>query len=125
MARLATIGKPEITKVTRHPKSRPFKIQTKLGKIVCYADDSYLFFEGDSWDEVCKIASTETICVMDWLQDVSMVVKSLKLEAMYFSKYDQVGLKIQVASIEIQVGTTMRVLGVIFDSKLSLGVHIT
>jgi hypothetical protein len=54
------------------------------GKIVCYADDSYLVFEGDSWDEVCKIASTETTCVMDWQQDVGMVVNSLKAEAMNF-----------------------------------------
>jgi hypothetical protein len=53
----------------------------KLGKIVCYADYS-LVFEGDSLDEVCKIASTETTCVMDWLQDVGMVVNSLKTEAM-------------------------------------------
>jgi hypothetical protein len=97
----------------------------QLGKIVCYADDSYLVFEGDSWDEVCKIASTETTCVMDWLQDVGMVVNSLKTEAMYFSKYDQVGLKIQVASSEIQVGTTMGVLGVMFDSKLFWGSHMT
>ena len=30
-----------------------------LGKIVCYADDSYLVFEADSWNEVCKTAGTE------------------------------------------------------------------
>jgi hypothetical protein len=30
----------------------------QLGKIVCYADDSYLILEGDFCDEVCKIAST-------------------------------------------------------------------
>jgi hypothetical protein len=41
----------------------------QLGKIVCYADNSYLVFEGD-----CKIASTETTCEMDWLQDVGKVV---------------------------------------------------
>ena len=56
----------------------------QLGKIVCYADDSYLVFERDCWDEVCKIASTETTCVMNWLKDVGMVVNSLKAEAMYF-----------------------------------------
>jgi hypothetical protein len=38
---------------------------------------------------------------------------------MYFFKQEQVGLKIQVASSEIQVVTTMRVLGFMFDSKLS------
>jgi hypothetical protein len=63
--------------------------------------------------------------MMDWLQGVGMVVNSLKTEAMYLSKYDQVGLEIQLASSEIQVGTTMRVLGVMFDSKLSWGSHIT
>jgi hypothetical protein len=47
----------------------------QFGKIACYADDSYLIFEVDSWDEVCKTASIETTCVMDWLQDIGMVVK--------------------------------------------------
>jgi hypothetical protein len=37
----------------------------QLGKIVCYANDSYLVFKGVYWDEVCKIANTETTCVMD------------------------------------------------------------
>ena len=87
-----------------------------LGKIVCYADDCYLIFEGDSWDEACKMASVETTNVMDWLQDIGMVVNSSKTEAMYFSKHDQDGLKINVASSEITVGKTMRVLGVTFDS---------
>jgi hypothetical protein len=77
-----------------------------------------LVFEGDSWDELCK-NSTETTRVMDWLQDVGMVVNSLKAEAMYFSKHDQVGHKIQVSSRKILVGRPMRVLGVMFDSKLS------
>ena len=49
-----------------------------LGKIVCYADDCYLIFEGDSWDEECKMASEETTNVMDWLQDIGMVVNSSK-----------------------------------------------
>jgi hypothetical protein len=56
---------------------------------------------------------------MDWPQDVGMVVNRLKTKAMYSSKHDLVGLKIQVASSEIQVGTPVRVLGVMFDSKLS------
>jgi hypothetical protein len=37
----------------------------QLGGIVCCADDSYLIFKGDSWDEVFKMASTETTCVID------------------------------------------------------------
>jgi hypothetical protein len=44
----------------------------QLGTIVCYADNSYLVFQWDSLDEVCKIARGETTCVADWLQDVGM-----------------------------------------------------
>ena len=62
--------------------------------------------------------------VVDWLQHIGMVVNSSKTEAIYFSKHDQVGLNIEVGSIKIQVGTSMRVLGVIFDSKLSREKHI-
>ena len=61
-----------------------------LGKIFWYSDDSYLIFEGDSWDEVCKMASKEATNVMDWLQDIGMLVNSSKTEAIYFSKHDQV-----------------------------------
>ena len=27
----------------------------KIGKNVCYPDDSHIIFDGDSWDEVCEI----------------------------------------------------------------------
>ena len=30
-----------------------------LGKNNCYADGSYLIFEEDSWDEVCKTAGAK------------------------------------------------------------------
>ena len=53
-----------------------------------------------------------------------MVVSSSKTEAMYFSKHDQDGLKINVASSESTVGTTMRVLGALFDSRLSWENHV-
>ena len=44
-----------------------------------------------------------------------MMVNSFKTEAIYFSKHDLIGLNLEVGSIKIQVGTSMRVLGVIFD----------
>jgi hypothetical protein len=62
----------------------------KLVKLFAMLMTPTYVLEGDSWDEVCKIASTETACVLDWLQDVAMVVNSLKTEPMYVSKNDQV-----------------------------------
>ena len=53
-----------------------------------------------------------------------MVVNISKTEAIYFSMHDQVGLNIEVGSIKPQVGTSMRVLGVMFDLKLSWEKHI-
>ena len=58
-------------------------------------------FDGDSWDEVCNTAGALTTNVVDWLQDIVMVVNSSKTEAIYFSKHDQVGLNIEVGSIKI------------------------
>ena len=57
-----------------------------LGKIVCYGDVSYLIFEGDSWDEVCKTAGAETTNVVEGLQDIGKVVNSFKTKAIYFFK---------------------------------------
>ena len=34
-----------------------------LGKKFCYADDSYLIFEGDSWDEVFKTVGIQSMGV--------------------------------------------------------------
>ena len=60
-----------------------------------------MIFEGDSWDEVCKTAGAETTNVVDWLQDIGMVVNNSKTDAIYFSKHDQIGLNVEVGSIKI------------------------
>jgi hypothetical protein len=52
-----------------------------------------------------------------------MVVNTSKTESIYFSKQDQ-NLEVDVSSCKIKVGKTMRVLGVIFDSKMSWEAHI-
>jgi hypothetical protein len=57
-----------------------------LGKIGCFTDNSYLIFEEDSWDGVCKTASQEVTNVVDLLKDIGMVVDSSKTEAIYFYK---------------------------------------
>ena len=93
------------------------------GQIVCYADDSYLIFDGGSWSDVSQTAGTETTKVVEWLKDIGMVVNTSKTESIYFSKQDQ-DLEVDVSSCKIKVGKTMRVLGVIFDSKMSWEAHI-
>jgi hypothetical protein len=76
-------------------------------QIVCY-----LIFDGGSWSDVSQTAGTETTKVVELLT-----------ESIYFSKEDQ-NLEVNVSSWKIQVGKTLRVLGVIFDSKMSLEADI-
>jgi hypothetical protein len=90
---------------------------------VCYADNSYLIFDGGSWSDVSQTAGTETTKVVEWLKDIGMVVNTSKTESIYFSKQDQ-NLVLFFVSCKIKVGKTMRVLGVIFDSKMSWEAHI-
>ena len=49
-----------------------------LGEIACCADDSYLTFEGDSWDEIWKIAGAETVNAVDWLKTLAWWRKQLQ-----------------------------------------------
>ena len=52
-----------------------------LGKIVCYADDSYLIFEGDSWDKgsFSQAIRTSTLNFQHW-QFTSMLKWNVNVE---------------------------------------------
>jgi hypothetical protein len=92
------------------------------GQILCYADDSYLFFDGGSLTDVSQTAGTEITTVAEWLKDIGMVVNTPRTESIYFSKQEQ-NLEVELPSYKIKVGKIMRDLGVIFDSKMSWVSH--
>ena len=103
----------------RRPSYLPPQVVLRLG-ILCIVASKiafYLIFEGGFWDEVCKSAGAKTTDV--GLLDIGMLVNSSKTEAIYFSKHEQLGLNIKVGSIKIHIGKSARVLGVMFDLKLS------
>ncbi len=92
-------------------------------KLCVLCDDSYLIFDGGSWSDVSQTAGNDTTKVVEWLKDIGMVVNTSKTESIFFSKQDQ-NLEVDVSSCKIKVGKTMRVLGVIFVSKMSWEAHI-
>ncbi len=67
---------------------------------MCYANDSYLIFDGGSWSYDSQTASTEATKVVEWLKDFGIVVNPSKTESIYFSKQDQ-NLEVGVSSCKI------------------------
>jgi len=93
--------------------------------IVAYADDMYFIYEADSWEGVSEIASQNTKKSMEWLKKSGMVLNSSKTEAAYFSARELTNPpKIEIDGIKIVTKSQIKVLGMIFDYKMSWDIHI-
>ena len=93
--------------------------------IVAYADDMYFIYEADSWEGVSEIASQSTKKSMEWLKKSGMVLNSSKTEAAYFSARELTNPpRIEIDGIKIVTKPQIKVLGMIFDYKMSWDIHI-
>ena len=93
--------------------------------IVAYADDMYFIYEADSWEGVSEIASQNTKKSMEWLKKSGMVLNSSKTEAAYFSARELTNPpRIEIDGIKIVTKPQIKVLGMIFDCKMSWDIHI-
>jgi len=93
--------------------------------IVAYADDIYFIYEANSWEGVSEMASQNTKKAMEWLKKSGMVLNSSKTEAAYFSTRELTNPpKIGVDGIQIITKPQIKVLGMIFDYKMSWDIHI-
>jgi hypothetical protein len=93
--------------------------------MVAYADDMYFIYEGDSWEQVSATASKQTKKAMDWLRKTGMVLNPSKTEAGYFSTRTLSNPpKINISGEIIECQKTIRVLGLLFDHKMSWEAHI-
>ena len=93
--------------------------------IVAYADDMYFIYEADSWEGVSEMASQNTKKAMEWLKKSGMVLNSSKTEAAYFSARELTNPpKIEVDGVQIITKPQIKVLGMIFDYKMSWDIHI-
>jgi hypothetical protein len=93
--------------------------------IVAYADDMYFIYEADSWDSVSEMASQNTRKAMEWLKKSGMVLNSSKTEAAYFSTRELTNPpKIEVDGSQIITKPQIKVLGMIFDYKMSWDIHV-
>jgi len=93
--------------------------------IVAYADDMYFIYEADSWESVSEKASQNTKKAMEWLKKSGMVLNSSKTEAAYFSTRELSNPpEIEIDGIQIVTNQQIKVLGMIFDYKMSWDLHV-
>ena len=93
--------------------------------IVAYADDMYFIYEADSWEDVSAIASQNTKKAMEWLKKSGMVLNSSKTEAAYFSSRQLTSPpEIEIDGTPIKTKPYIKVLGLIFDHKMSWDAHV-
>ncbi len=93
--------------------------------MVAYADDMYFVYEADTWEEVSAMASQNTKKAMEWLKNSGMVLNSSKTEAAYFSNRELTNPpKIEIEGVQIATKSEIKVLGLVFDYKMSWEAHI-
>jgi len=92
--------------------------------ITSYADDTYVIVNGDSDEDVKKKADECITAHTNALLSLGMIVNGNKTEAIYFNKERKI-LTLECNGEKITTGKEMKILGVIFDDKLSWSAHIT
>jgi Reverse transcriptase (RNA-dependent DNA polymerase) len=90
--------------------------------LVAYADDVYVMIPGDNPEELVSKGNTMLKSHVEWLNSVGMVVNVSKTEAVVFCKRD-VSITLEVNGISFNTTSHMKVLGVLFDSRLNWSKH--
>jgi hypothetical protein len=87
---------------------------------VCYADDTLVVAGGASWEDAINRANWAVACVVGTMRDPDLRVAPRKTEAVFFHD-GSVGVPprawISVDETQIQVGATMRYLGLLLDGR--------
>ncbi len=87
------------------------------GFLVSFADDSYVVIDGDDREQLLE-KTKQAMCVhLEWLKRNGMVCNVTKTEVMIMN--EQTPVTIEIDGNSIKTKTSMRVLGILFDEKLS------
>lgn len=107
--------------------------------IICYADDTALIFEGDSWSDTSQRAEIGLKRAVEWLNNNLLTLNINKTKLLCFHKTkssepkSQINLKIHSECNNpslcncpvIEQVHSIRYLGVIVDDKMSYNMHIS
>lgn len=93
---------------------------------VCYADDTMVLAQGDTYNECLSRITAEAATVVSRIRRLGLEVALNKCEAICFHGSHAAlppNLSLKVGGTEIVIGRTIRYLGLILDSRWNFGAH--
>lgn len=115
-----------------------FKIKNLSGHIICYADDTAIFFSGKDWNEVRHLAETDMQKIHEWLTYNMLTLNITKTKYLTFSPtiVDQphdFGIKLHHSDCDtqncacpvLQKVSSFKYLGILVDQHIRWSSHIT
>ena len=94
-------------------------LEDKVISLVSFADDNYNIGSASSEIEAVNKCVLQSTIMIDWLNDSGLCVNTSKTEMCVFSRHNCLERTVELKGNLIRVRESMRVLGVIFDSKLT------
>ena len=92
---------------------------------VCnFADHNTIFACGETLDEVTKYIVNDTRIATNWLKLNEMVANPEKFQLIFFGLKEDHELSIEINGDVIKMSDTVKLLGVIIDSKLRFNEHV-
>ena len=92
---------------------------------VCnFADDNTIFACGETLDEVTKCIVNDTRIATNWFRLNEMVSNPEKFQLIFFGLKENYVLSIEINGDGIKMSDTVKLLGVIIDSKLRFDEHV-
>ena len=93
------------------------------GKIISFADDTSVFYSGNSWDEIRQTATKELRILKDWFDENLLTINITKTTYLPFSSYKNslphfTEINIKDTNFYIQACSSVNYLGVILDAHL-------
>lgn len=97
--------------------------------LVCYADDTLVLSWGIDWSSTIRLAEAGVGHVVGRIKRLGLEVAPQKTEAIWFAASGKRGpprdrAQMEVEGVRVEIGTQMRYLGLILDSRWSFGPHM-
>ena len=96
--------------------------------LACYTDDTLVLIWGTAWGRSVRLAELAVAYVVAAIKELVLRVSPEKSEAMWFCRRADhgtppAGYRLRLEGTEIGVRTSMKFLGLIFDSYWTFGAH--
>ena len=96
--------------------------------LACYADDTLVLVWGAAYGGIIRLAELMMACVVAAIKRLGLAVSPEKSEAIWFCRRADrgtppAGYRLRLEGAEIEVGTSMKYLGLAIDSHWSFGAH--